>query len=198
MKLFLFGIIKCKLYEIVTDAIWCIFIASYWFAPSHKTGGKSAPFPLIPLLLFFNSLTYVCIKRFFLLEFLRGLFFSTRHYLCTCVTFSCHWNIIRLDTLFFLEKNTISMANDGTENWQKTVLLSFLSLRRRLLCFHRVSVVYDKWWCRGMCIMLNNILFENFLGELSVVNRSLIRIGFCEEVVKLNGVMHSWKEAAVK
>lgn len=45
-----------------------------------------------------------------------------------------------------------------------------------------------------MCIMLNNILFES--RELSVVNRSQIRMGF-EEVVKLNGVMHSWKETAV-
>jgi hypothetical protein len=50
MKLFLFGVIKCKLYEIVTDAIWCIFIASYCFAPSSP-----------PFFILFNSLTYVCI-----------------------------------------------------------------------------------------------------------------------------------------
>lgn len=99
------------------------------------------------------------------------------------------------------KKNTISMANDGTENWQKTVLLPLLAPSlslafspSRLFCFHRVSVVYDKWWCQGMCIMLNNILVES--RELSVVNRSQIWMSF-EEVVKLNGVMHSWKETAV-
>ena len=87
-------------------------------------------------------------------------------------------------------------------NWKLTKnssssLIRSLSLSlspSRLFCFHRVSVVYDKWWCQGMCIMLNNILVES--RELSVVNRSPIWMSF-EEVVKLNGVMHSWKETAV-
>jgi hypothetical protein len=45
--------------------------------------------------------------------------------------------------------------------------------------------------------MLNNILFES--RKVSVVNRSQIRmVFFCEEVVKLNGVMHSREETATK
>lgn len=74
-----------------------------------------------------NSLTFVCNYSFFFC----GLFFlHAILYVCTCVTFSCHWNIIRLDTLFSRGKKnttTISMANDGTENWQKTVQQLFFS-----------------------------------------------------------------------
>lgn len=109
---------------------------------------------------------------FFCITF-AGLF-STRYYVYICVTFSCHWNIIRLpDThplalaSFSLARflstrrinretkitKFISMANDGTENWQKTV--QHKSRRRKKTLFSSFffiaslfffCFVYDKWW----------------------------------------------------
>lgn len=101
---FFFGVIKCKLYRKVTDAIWCIFIASYCFAPTEV---KSPPSPIPPFYTFSTAWRMCAFNDFFFfLAFLRGLFFSTRHYLCVHVW---HFLVIEISfdsILFFLEKNT--------------------------------------------------------------------------------------------